>query len=296
MFDVPGFAYGPRAIIANGPTVVLRQSRQFLPDGPCIIETRILELSLEGIFNPDCRDPNHVFPVSIRLDPQTPTLGSIVSSDDGMGNPDFPNESTFDVNVEIDIEGLGVFPHAVEGLGNLLSDGDLWDFHPCVHPSDPYRPLSLDHAHIPCPADTPPTGCCLLGPNEFHTNQVICESLGGTYLGNDVECPSGCEPIQTGVVEDVLEAVGIGHITPNPSAGSVRMTYHLDAEARVRIDLYDASGRLMRRYPIKQRGIGEHEFVWDGRDEEGRDLPAGVYFLTLEAGNARTTRGIVLQR
>ena len=61
-----------------------------------------------------------------------------------------------------------------------------------------------------------------------------------------------------------------------------------------RVDLFDGGGRLVRTFPIGHRGIGEHELVWDGKDAAGRDLPAGAYFLTLQAGGVRATSGVIL--
>jgi hypothetical protein len=34
-------------------------------------------------------------------------------------------------------------------------------------------------------------------------------------------------------------------------------------------------------------GAGEHEARWNGRDEEGRELPQGLYLYRLEAGTHR---------
>jgi hypothetical protein len=45
-----------------------------------------------------------------------------------------------------------------------------------------------------------------------------------------------------------------------------------------------------------RRGPGEHYVVWDGRDEQGRPAAAGIYFVTLRAGDLAATRKIVRLR
>jgi len=44
------------------------------------------------------------------------------------------------------------------------------------------------------------------------------------------------------------------------------------------------------------RTAGFHEVLWDGRDNCGRNLPSGVYFYRLEAGNSLEARKMVLAR
>jgi len=41
------------------------------------------------------------------------------------------------------------------------------------------------------------------------------------------------------------------------------------------VEIVDARGRLLRRLPIDTGG----EVVWDGRDERGRSVGAGVCFV-----------------
>ena len=66
---------------------------------------------------------------------------------------------------------------------------------------------------------------------------------------------------------------GVLRISPNPFSSSVRVTLAgapVPGVATLRI--YDLSGRLVRRMT---GGMGG--FVWDGRDDQGVPLPAGVY-------------------
>ncbi|MCP4251411.1 MAG: hypothetical protein GY778_30615, partial [bacterium] len=193
IMDIPGI--GPRPIVANGPTTVRRAQPEFLPDGGCYIETEIVELSLVGLFDPGAAcpgSPTQPSIVTVDLDPSLPTRGAIVSSAAG-GQPDYPDDSQFNVNVIVSIHGVGTYEHTVD-LGNTLTRADLWSDPPCVDPEGPYVPPSNDHAHIPCPPGDPPTGCCILpaaiGDGCFETYEQICELLGGTYLGDGVPCPT----------------------------------------------------------------------------------------------------------
>ncbi|MBN2171326.1 MAG: hypothetical protein JW819_08405 [Candidatus Krumholzibacteriota bacterium] len=84
---------------------------------------------------------------------------------------------------------------------------------------------------------------------------------------------------------------------PNPFNPSTRLAFTLDVAARLRLDIHDARGRRVRRLAEGSFSAGAHERAWDGRDDAGRDLPAGVYFarLVCEDGWSRTARLVMIK-
>jgi len=63
-------------------------------------------------------------------------------------------------------------------------------------------------------------------------------------------------------------------------------------EAGRAIEVFDVSGRRLRRFAL---GAGEDGVLsWDGRDESGRRLPAGLYFARLTGGSLRAQARVVL--
>ena len=58
------------------------------------------------------------------------------------------------------------------------------------------------------------------------------------------------------------------------------------------IEVYDVSGRRLRRFGL---GAGADGVLsWDGRDESGHRLPAGLYFARLTSGSLRAQARVVL--
>jgi DNA-binding beta-propeller fold protein YncE len=79
-------------------------------------------------------------------------------------------------------------------------------------------------------------------------------------------------------------AVLIG-ASPNPATSFARIGFLLPADpgGRVKLRVFDAQGRVVRE--LRSSFVpGWNEAVWDGTDEQGRNVRAGVYFCRLDAG------------
>ena len=63
---------------------------------------------------------------------------------------------------------------------------------------------------------------------------------------------------------------------------------------RGRIEILDLAGRIRKSFPLG--GAGEGMERWDGRDGDGRDLPAGIYFARIQDGRHAASARIVLLR
>jgi hypothetical protein len=92
----------------------------------------------------------------------------------------------------------------------------------------------------------------------------------------------------------VVAAATLGAATPNPSRGDVRVALALARPADVAVAVYDASGRRVRALGRRGLAAGAHALVWDRRDDEGARVPAGAYFLRVEAAGVAATRKMVV--
>lgn len=71
----------------------------------------------------------------------------------------------------------------------------------------------------------------------------------------------------------------------------VRLRLDLPSVMRVRLDLFDVSGRRLRMLVDREVAAGATTVTWDGRDSGGRTLGSGIYFARLTAsGGSRTVR------
>ncbi len=81
---------------------------------------------------------------------------------------------------------------------------------------------------------------------------------------------------------------------PNPSLGTATIAFTLPSAMHVRIRVYDVAGRLVRTLLDRESPAGPGEVAWDGRDDAGRRVGAGVFFYRMEAGDWQSRRKMIL--
>jgi len=88
----------------------------------------------------------------------------------------------------------------------------------------------------------------------------------------------------------------LGAPRPNPFQASTTIRYAAPRAGRMQIMVFDVSGRLVRSLLDDAIPAGNHEVVWDGRDDSGRRVAAGVYLSRFRLNGAVETRRMVLVR
>ena len=81
---------------------------------------------------------------------------------------------------------------------------------------------------------------------------------------------------------------------PNPFRTSALVRFDLPLPTRVSLAVYDVSGRVQRHLYVQSAAVaGAYAIPWDGRDDAGRAVAAGIYFYRLETSReTRTARAV----
>jgi len=83
---------------------------------------------------------------------------------------------------------------------------------------------------------------------------------------------------------------------PNPFNPVTNISYKLSADGDVCIAAFDTQGRRIKELMRGFRTAGDHQFTWDGRDDGGRPLASGLYFVRLETNTeSRTVKAMLLK-
>jgi flagellar hook assembly protein FlgD len=85
---------------------------------------------------------------------------------------------------------------------------------------------------------------------------------------------------------------------PNPFNSQTIFLLDVPEPAQVEISIYNILGQKVRTLENRffSQPVRGYRIAWDGKDEEGRNLPSGVYFCRLESQKFKTVRKVVLMR
>ncbi len=83
---------------------------------------------------------------------------------------------------------------------------------------------------------------------------------------------------------------------PNPFNPATTIEYILPEPARVSIVVYNILGKEVRRLVKARKEAGVYRVMWDGRDNNGTRVAAGVYFYQMVAGTQRLVKQAVFQK
>lgn len=96
------------------------------------------------------------------------------------------------------------------------------------------------------------------------------------------------------VGRNVLIPGGEGYLS---DAGSVSGTVDLaSSTSKLKIEVQDEAGQTIRTLDLEEQAAGEVQFTWDGKDEDGKDLPAGNYTFkaSSQVGNDNVGQDVLI--
>lgn len=126
-----------------------------------------------------------------------------------------------------------------------------------------------------------------------HTYHLGIDSHADTiYLCDGAYFYIFVDTLWTGIGEETKNAnttVSTLQIHPNPFSDKINIQWHVRDE-RIKLqdlslNIYDISGRLVRQFHQSSRNM-LNQISWDGRDDEGRKIESGVYFVILRYGQS----------
>ncbi len=106
---------------------------------------------------------------------------------------------------------------------------------------------------------------------------------------------------KTGLLAAALpQAFSLAPSYPNPARlqahaqAASTMRFSLPVETEVELTIWNVLGQPVRSLLHQHLGAGHHEILWNGRDDAGQMVAAGVYFCRMKSGQFNAIRKIIL--
>jgi len=85
---------------------------------------------------------------------------------------------------------------------------------------------------------------------------------------------------------------------PNPFYSTTRISYQVvgDPNAKISLRIYNLLGQEIKTFIDGFQSPGFYHFIWDGKNNFGKEMPSGVYWYALTREDFREVRKIVLKK
>ncbi|GEM_PF-826638 len=83
---------------------------------------------------------------------------------------------------------------------------------------------------------------------------------------------------------------------PNPFNPDTAIPYQLKDPAKVKIDIYNLKGQLVRSFEQSHDTPGYYRLIWNGCDRSGKALASGVYLYKMSCGSYHAAKKVILKK
>jgi len=127
---------------------------------------------------------------------------------------------------------------------------------------------------------------CTFKPRCFEEFKYVSQNLTRNLLDKAIPHPEPSTPI--------VESFALYQNYPNPMRTLTTISFSAtDLHGFARIKICNVKGQLVKEFSI---GNDKSSIVWDGRDENGKQLGSGIYFYKLDTGEKSITKKMVILR
>ena len=116
--------------------------------------------------------------------------------------------------------------------------------------------------------------------------------VGRVYMYSYAKFDGIRKPVEANIAKGYL----LEQNFPNPFNPDTRIKFALPKKEYVSIEVYSASGELIKRIVSGDFEAGYHYAEWDGKDPSGNQAASGIYFYRIKAGNFTDTKKMLLIR
>ena len=130
---------------------------------------------------------------------------------------------------------------------------------------------------------------------EYTGNHSVEKTLLSVGFEGDPASRHLSPMVPTGVAAHV-QLSGVLKNCPNPFNPLTIIGFVTTARGLVDLAIYDVRGRVVRTLVHEVQDAGYHHELWDGKDDQGKDVASGIYFSRLKTEDVSLIRKMALVR
>ncbi len=92
----------------------------------------------------------------------------------------------------------------------------------------------------------------------------------------------------------MLQPLHINDTWPNPFNPRTTISFEVSHDLTVTVAVRDIRGRTVRELAHQLFAAGRHELVWNGKDDRGRQVESGAYFITVQSEYLMSSQKVLL--
>jgi hypothetical protein len=177
--------------------------------------------------------------------------------------------------------GANYFDINLRSVGPLLGQGNTWFDNVGIIEWEDWRPVD-SLTDIPT-------------PNDYYWIQIRTNQQTNNATLSYQEVDYNSHPA---IAENTNSRIKFQSFIayPNPVTFSQIIQYNLLKSTKVVLKIYNSLGQEAKTLVNGLQAPGLKNFTWDGRDNQDRILPSGIYFCQLQAEGYKQSRKIILIR
>ncbi|MDD2891221.1 MAG: T9SS type A sorting domain-containing protein, partial [bacterium] len=82
--------------------------------------------------------------------------------------------------------------------------------------------------------------------------------------------------------------------SPNPVLNKATISYTLPSETKVKLEIYDATGRIVKTLANEVQMSGNKVMEWNKRNTSGEVVSSGIYFYRLTTDSKTITKTMIV--
>ena len=124
---------------------------------------------------------------------------------------------------------------------------------------------------------------------------VTCYDNSGeeSWYSNEIEITPG----GVGVEENLFHLPNSFYLSqnyPNPFNHKTTISFTNSKESNINISIYNIKGQKVKTLVNENLQRGNHEVIWNGKNEKGEAVSSGIYFCKMTGGSKAITKKILL--